>query len=55
MSNPRPKIRPFFGSKSDIMPPIEDYRNDEYPFLSDEITDDSEVNLKNIAHSLSYN
>ncbi|CAK5023920.1 unnamed protein product [Meloidogyne enterolobii] len=47
MSNPRPKIRPFFGSKSDIMPPIEDYRNDEYPFLSDEITDDSEFASSN--------
>ncbi|KAL7073531.1 hypothetical protein ACQ4LE_007544 [Meloidogyne hapla] len=55
ISNPRPKIRPFFGSKSDIMPPIEDYRNDEYPFLSDEITDDSESASSNEDAQQSHN
>ncbi|KAI3421973.1 hypothetical protein GPALN_012510 [Globodera pallida] len=43
VSNPRPKIRPFFGSKSDIMPPIMDLQNEDGLFLSDELSADSEV------------
>ncbi|KAL3068095.1 hypothetical protein niasHT_038085 [Heterodera trifolii] len=43
VSNPRPKIRPFFGSKSDIMPPIIDLQTEEGLFLSDELSADSEI------------
>uniref|UniRef100_A0A914PMC9 Phosphofurin acidic cluster sorting protein 2 n=1 Tax=Panagrolaimus davidi TaxID=227884 RepID=A0A914PMC9_9BILA len=37
ISNPKPGLRPFFGSKTDILPPIEDrVQSDESPVETDE-------------------